>query len=46
MPKLVKEFKEFAAMGKYYYLAVGIAIGSAFGVLVQSLVSDLIMLHL
>ena len=43
MPKLVKEFKEFASRGSIIDLAVGIAIGSAFGVLVQSLVSDLIM---
>ncbi len=43
MSKIMKEFKEFASRGNIIDLAIGIAVGSAFGVLVQSLVSDLIM---
>lgn len=40
---LVQEFKEFALKGNMIDLAVGIIIGAAFGVLVNSLVNDIIM---
>ena len=40
---IVKEFKEFAIKGNVVDLAVGVVIGSAFGKIVTSLVSDLIM---
>lgn len=40
---IVKEFKEFAIKGNVIDLAVGVIIGAAFGKLVDSLVSDLIM---
>lgn len=40
---IVKEFKEFAVKGNVIDLAVGVVIGSAFGKIVTSLVSDLIM---
>ena len=39
----VKEFKEFIIKGNVVDLAVGIIIGSAFGKIVTSLVSDIIM---
>ncbi|HET7695395.1 MAG TPA: large conductance mechanosensitive channel protein MscL [Vicinamibacterales bacterium] len=38
-----KEFKEFAARGNVIDLAVGVIIGAAFGKIVSSLVSDIIM---
>jgi large conductance mechanosensitive channel len=41
--KLVDEFKTFALKGNVVDLAVGIIIGAAFGKIVSSLVSDLIM---
>ncbi len=38
-----KEFKEFATKGNVMDLAVGVIIGGAFGKIVDSLVTDLIM---
>jgi large conductance mechanosensitive channel len=38
-----KEFKEFAMKGSVLDMAVGIIIGAAFGTLVASLVSDILM---
>jgi large conductance mechanosensitive channel len=38
-----KEFKEFAAKGSAFDLAVGVIIGAAFGSIVSSLVKDIIM---
>ncbi len=38
-----KEFKEFAMRGNVVDMAVGIIIGAAFGAIVKSLVSDVIM---
>jgi large conductance mechanosensitive channel len=38
-----KEFKEFAMRGNVVDMAVGIIIGAAFGTIVKSLVSDIIM---
>jgi large conductance mechanosensitive channel len=40
---MFKEFKEFAMKGNMVDLAVGIIIGAAFGKIVTSLVSDVIM---
>lgn len=40
---MAKEFKEFMMRGNVVDLAVGIIIGAAFGKIVSSLVSDLIM---
>jgi large conductance mechanosensitive channel len=40
---IVKEFKEFAMRGNVVDLAVGVIIGAAFGKIVTSLVSDIIM---
>ncbi len=40
---MLKEFKEFAMKGNVIDLAVGIVIGAAFGKIVSSLVSDIIM---
>ena len=40
---IVKEFKEFAMRGNVVDMAVGIIIGGAFGTIVKSLVSDVIM---
>ena len=40
---LIKEFKSFAMRGNVIDLAVGIIIGGAFGKIVSSLVSDVIM---
>jgi large conductance mechanosensitive channel len=40
---LIKEFKEFAVKGNAIDMAVGIIIGGAFGKIVSSLVSDVIM---
>lgn len=39
----VKEFREFAVKGNVVDLAVGVIIGAAFGKIVTSLVSDIIM---
>jgi large conductance mechanosensitive channel len=41
--KMFKEFKEFAVRGNVVDMAVGIIIGAAFGTIVKSLVSDVIM---
>ena len=40
---MLKEFKEFAVKGNMVDMAVGIVIGGAFGTIVKSLVSDIIM---
>ncbi len=40
---IVREFKEFAVKGNAIDMAVGIVIGAAFGKIVTSLVSDVIM---
>ena len=40
---MLKEFKEFAMRGNVIDMAVGIIIGAAFGTIVASLVSDIIM---
>jgi len=40
---VIKEFKEFAMRGNVVDMAVGIIIGGAFGTIVKSLVSDVIM---
>lgn len=40
---MFKEFKEFALRGNVVDMAVGIIIGAAFGTIVKSLVSDVIM---
>ncbi|MDZ4184934.1 MAG: large-conductance mechanosensitive channel protein MscL [Desulfuromonadales bacterium] len=40
---MTKEFKEFAMRGNVVDMAVGIVIGGAFGKIVSSLVSDVIM---
>lgn len=40
---MLKEFKEFAMRGNVVDLAVGVIIGAAFGKIVSSLVSDLVM---
>lgn len=43
MKKMIQEFKEFASKGNVVDLAVGIIIGGAFGKIVSSLVSDILM---
>jgi large conductance mechanosensitive channel len=40
---MLKEFKEFAMRGNVIDMAVGIIMGGAFGTIVKSLVSDVIM---
>ena len=40
---LLKEFREFAVKGNVVDMAVGVIIGGAFGKIVSSLVSDVIM---
>ena len=40
---MLKEFKEFISRGNVVDLAVGVIIGGAFGKIVSSLVSDIIM---
>jgi large conductance mechanosensitive channel len=40
---MVKEFKDFSMKGNVVDMAVGIIIGGAFGTIVKSLVSDVIM---
>jgi large conductance mechanosensitive channel len=39
----IKEFKEFAIKGNMLDMAVGIIVGAAFGKIVSSLVSDVVM---
>lgn len=43
MKKMLQEFKTFAMRGNVVDMAVGIIIGGAFGKIVSSVVSDLIM---
>ena len=43
MGKFFNEFKEFAIKGNVMDMAIGVVIGGAFGKIVTSLVSDLIM---
>lgn len=43
MGKFINEFKEFAIKGNVMDMAIGVVIGGAFGKIVTSLVSDLIM---
>ncbi|MDR3061709.1 MAG: large-conductance mechanosensitive channel protein MscL [Dysgonamonadaceae bacterium] len=40
---MVKEFKEFAMRGNVLDMAIGVVIGGAFGKIVSSVVSDVIM---
>jgi large conductance mechanosensitive channel len=40
---VVKEFKEFAVKGNMIDMAVGIIVGAAFGKIIASLVSDVLM---
>jgi len=40
---MIKEFKEFAMRGNVVDLAVGVVIGAAFGKIVTSMVSDVLM---
>ena len=40
---MIKEFKEFAMRGSVLDMAVGIVIGGAFGTIIKSLVSDVLM---
>lgn len=40
---MLKEFREFAMRGNVVDMAVGIIIGAAFGTIIKSLVSDVIM---
>ncbi len=40
---MLKEFQEFISKGNVMDLAVGVIIGSAFGLIVSSLVADIIM---
>jgi large conductance mechanosensitive channel len=40
---LLKEFRDFAMRGNVVDLAVGVIIGAAFGLLVKSLVDDILM---
>ena len=40
---MLKEFKEFAMRGNVVDMAIGIIIGGAFGTIVKSLVSDVLM---
>jgi large conductance mechanosensitive channel len=43
MKKIIREFKEFAVKGNAVELATAVVIGGAFGKIVTSLVSDVIM---
>ncbi len=43
MKKIVKEFKEFISKGNVVDMAIGVIIGTAFGKIVSSLVSDVVM---
>jgi large conductance mechanosensitive channel len=40
---MIQEFKEFAVKGNMMDMAVGIVLGAAFGTVVKSLVSDILM---
>ena len=40
---MLKEFKDFAVKGNMVDMAVGIIIGAAFGTVIKSLVSDILM---
>ena len=40
---MLQEFKTFALRGNVVDLAIGVIIGAAFGAIVQSLVSDVLM---
>ncbi len=40
---MLQEFKEFAVKGNVMDLAVGVIIGGAFGKIVDSVVSDMVM---
>lgn len=40
---ILKEFREFAVKGNVVDMAVGVIIGGAFGKIVSSLVSDVVM---
>jgi large conductance mechanosensitive channel len=40
---MLKEFKEFALKGSVLDMAIGIIIGAAFGIIVRSLVDDILM---
>ncbi len=40
---MLKEFKEFAMKGNVVDMAIGIIIGAAFGTIIKSLVSDVLM---
>jgi large conductance mechanosensitive channel len=40
---MLKEFKEFAMRGNVVDMAVGVIIGGAFGTIVKSMVSDVLM---
>ena len=40
---LIKEFKEFAVRGNVLDMAIGIIIGGAFGLIVKSLIDDVVM---
>jgi large conductance mechanosensitive channel len=40
---MIKEFKEFALRGSVIDLAIGVIIGTAFGKIISSLVSDVLM---
>ena len=40
---MFKEFKDFAVKGNVIDMAVGIIIGAAFGTIIKSLVSDILM---
>ena len=40
---MIKEFKEFALRGSVVDLAIGVIIGTAFGKIISSLVSDILM---
>lgn len=45
MRKMLQEFKQFAMRGNVVDMAVGIIIGGAFGKIVTSVVSDIIMAY-
>ena len=40
---MLKEFKEFAMRGNVIDMAVGIIIGAAFGTIIKSLISEILM---
>ena len=40
---MIQEFKEFAVKGNVVDMAVGVIIGAAFGKIVSSLVTDVVM---